>query len=98
MLHSKVSYGDLTLMTDYTHGPRLTGGELLVLKHKARSLVCPEHHYCEDIECYRGHHCKYGKRCPLEKCYFADTHHMDMVCPHAQAPGSFNANKKTEAG
>lgn len=69
----------LTCLADYQHGPRLSPGEQLVLKHKARSLVCPSSHYCGELECYRGHHCKYGKRCPLGNCYFADTHHMDMV-------------------
>lgn len=45
---------DLNIATDYVHGPRITGGELLVLKHKARSLNCPNSHWCQNINCYMG--------------------------------------------
>jgi len=70
----------LTDDPDYVHGERLTPGEQLVLKHKARSLTCGNRPYCDDIDCYKGHHCKFGKSCMISGCYFSDTHGMDLVC------------------
>ena len=64
---------------DYQHGERLSPGEQLVLKHKARSLYCPAKSYCREMACYLGHHCKYGKQCYFDYCKFADTHDMDLV-------------------
>lgn len=52
---------------DYQHGERVGGGELLVVKHKARNILCPLQ-YCRDFECYFGHHCKYGKQCTIREC------------------------------
>ena len=64
---------------DYNHGERLTPGEQLVLKHKARSRSCPKKAGCRDLDCTYGHHCKFGKNCFLENCWFIETHGMDMV-------------------
>lgn len=63
---------------DYVHGEKLSPGELLVLKHKARSRSCPLNTGCRDPDCHFGHHCKFGKACVWEHCYFNDTHGMDM--------------------
>lgn len=64
---------------DYVHGERVTGGEKLVLMHKARSLSCPNKLSCVDPGCPYGHHCKFGgKMCFVDRCYFADTHNMDL--------------------
>ncbi|KAK5125458.1 hypothetical protein LTR85_000567 [Meristemomyces frigidus] len=63
---------------DYNHGERLSPGEQLVLKHKARSLSCPNKYNCRDFNCFLGHHCKYGKGCFLDYCRFSDTHDQDM--------------------
>lgn len=63
---------------DYVHSEKLTPGELLVLKHKARSRSCPQKSWCHDFNCTFGHNCKFGNECFLERCYFSDTHHMDM--------------------
>lgn len=63
---------------DYVHGERVTGGEKLVLMHKARSLSCPQKFQCMDPSCPYSHHCKFGKMCFVDRCYFADTHEMDM--------------------
>lgn len=51
-----------------------------MLKHKAKSLICPYGANCDDITCYRGHHCnRLGKNCTLgSDCYFYNTHGMDM--------------------
>lgn len=65
---------------DYNHGERLSPGEQLVLKHKARSLSCPGKYSCRDLNCFLGHHCKYGKGCFLDYCRFSETHNMDLVC------------------
>lgn len=85
-------------MVDYVHGPKLSPGELLVLKHKARSLNCP-YKSCDDMDCYRGHHCKFGKRCPLNVCHFSNTHHMDLVRLRSLHPQRLlHADEATEAG
>ncbi|KAK0274606.1 hypothetical protein LTR54_001140 [Friedmanniomyces endolithicus] len=63
---------------DYHHGERLTPGEQLVLKHKARSLCCPQKTTCRDAGCSLGHHCKHGSGCYLEWCRFAETHGRDL--------------------
>jgi len=65
---------------DYNHGERLSPGEQLVLKHKARSLMCPNRYACREMNCFLGHHCKYGNTCYLDYCRFSDTHDMDLVC------------------
>ncbi|KAK1765606.1 hypothetical protein QBC33DRAFT_454409 [Phialemonium atrogriseum] len=62
----------------YYHGDRLGPAELLVLRHKARSLKCSNGTYCSDPECFYGHHCRFGKNCSNSSCRFADTHHVDL--------------------
>ncbi|EME89346.1 uncharacterized protein MYCFIDRAFT_98041, partial [Pseudocercospora fijiensis CIRAD86] len=62
---------------DYHHGEKFTPGELLVLKHKARSRSCPKKSACRDMKCTFGHHCKYGPECYSDVCYFVDTHGQD---------------------
>jgi hypothetical protein len=65
---------------DYHHGERLSPGEVLVLKHKARSITCASRQRCRDIDCTFGHHCKFGgKGCFADNCWFSDTHYMDLV-------------------
>lgn len=64
---------------DYHHGERLSPGEVLVLKHKARSITCPGKHQCRDFSCVSGHHCKFGgKGCFADNCWFNDTHYMNL--------------------
>ncbi|USW48662.1 Putative Zinc finger, CCCH-type [Septoria linicola] len=63
---------------DYYHGEKVAGGEKLVLMHKARSLSCPSKYTCREAICPYGHHCKFGKMCYLDRCFFADTHSMDL--------------------
>ncbi|KAI0881214.1 uncharacterized protein GGS22DRAFT_172676 [Annulohypoxylon maeteangense] len=66
----------------YYHGERLSSGEQLLLKGKARNMVCVKKSACRDVDCFWGHHCKYessGKKCPHSNCYFASTHSMDMT-------------------
>ena len=66
---------------DYDHGAApLSPGELLVLRHKARSRSCPQNHACRDFECTFGHHCRYGPSCTArETCWFSNTHGVDLV-------------------
>lgn len=53
----------------YYHGERLANPERLVLKHKARRLVCPAQEFCRDPECCHGHHCQQGWNCSFgQKC------------------------------
>ncbi|KAI7088850.1 hypothetical protein KC356_g2939 [Hortaea werneckii] len=63
---------------EYLHGPKLTNGELLVLKNKARSIYCSNKSYCRDMDCYLGHHCKFGSTCSTSKCRFGETHNVDL--------------------
>jgi hypothetical protein len=64
---------------NYYHDDRITAAELLVLRYKARSLKCQNGTYCDDYECFYGHHCRYGKKCTGNPCRFADTHHVIHV-------------------
>ena len=64
---------------DYQHGEKLSSGELLVLKHKARNLKCPKQGRCRNFECQSGHHCRFGDSCFFDICNFMDTHGMDNV-------------------
>ncbi|CZT16564.1 uncharacterized protein RCC_02398 [Ramularia collo-cygni] len=73
-LTGKCSAGDYC---DYVHGEKLTKGEVLVLKHKARSRSCPQRLWCRDIDCAYGHSCKFGDNCYSDACYFADSHGMN---------------------
>lgn len=63
------------------HGPRLPEGELLVLRHKARSLRCSARLLCDDIRCPYGHNCPYaGRHCTYgDSCRFSDTHGIETV-------------------
>ncbi|KAK4995103.1 hypothetical protein LTR66_005011 [Elasticomyces elasticus] len=62
---------------DYQHGEKLSPGELLALKQKARGRSCPNRTGCRDFDCINGHMCHYGVNCYDDKCWFKDTHHMD---------------------
>ena len=75
------SVGDAGEYCDYNHGERLSPGEQLVLKHKARSRTCPQREVCRDLDCTFGHHCKFGNSCWLDSCWFAQTHNVDTVSP-----------------
>ncbi|KAI4737518.1 hypothetical protein E4T50_11985 [Aureobasidium sp. EXF-12298] len=62
---------------DYDHGERLSPGEQLVLKQRARQRCCPERGYCRDFDCTNGHVCPYGKDCYNDNCWFQDVHDVD---------------------
>jgi hypothetical protein len=62
----------------YAHGERLTGMDLLALKHKARTRPCQYYGQCRDMDCYSGHMCV-AEACPFDQCHFADLHHIDRV-------------------
>jgi hypothetical protein len=64
---------------DYDHGERLSPGEQLVLKQRARQRCCPERGYCRDFDCTNGHVCPYGKDCYNDNCWFQDVHDVDTV-------------------
>lgn len=63
----------------FKHGPALTPGELLVLKHKSRGLKCAQSIHCEKIDCYLGHHCKFQGDCINTSCRFTDSHGIDLT-------------------
>ncbi|KAI1137226.1 hypothetical protein F5Y05DRAFT_388537 [Hypoxylon sp. FL0543] len=68
----------------YFHGERLSLGEQLVLRIRARGTFCARKGACNNVDCYWGHHCKYGPKCrQTHTCTFAGTHDMDLVsyCP-----------------
>lgn len=64
---------------DYDHGERLSPGEQLALKQRARQRCCPERGYCRDFDCTNGHVCPYGKDCYNDNCWFQDVHDIDTV-------------------
>ena len=47
----RVDLGDAAEYCDYNHGERLTPGEQLVLKQKAKSRSCPRKGYCRELDC-----------------------------------------------
>lgn len=64
----------------YFHGVRFGAGEQLLLKVKARSILCYRGSACKNPDCYWGHHCKYGvQRCSRLNCSFISTHDVDVV-------------------
>jgi hypothetical protein len=70
----------------YSHEPKLSPGEVLALRHKARNMSCPQKTWCDECLCTNGHNCPNevrhgsGKCTRGSDCYFADTHKMDRVC------------------
>jgi hypothetical protein len=56
---------------DYDHGERLSPGEQLVLKQRARNRSCPDRGACRDFDCTNGHVCPYGKDCYNDSCWFS---------------------------
>jgi hypothetical protein len=64
---------------DYDHGERLSPGEQLVLKQRARNRSCPDRGECRDFDCTNGHVCPYGKDCYNDNCWFQDVHDVDTV-------------------
>ncbi|KAI5202680.1 hypothetical protein E4T38_05446 [Aureobasidium subglaciale] len=62
---------------DYDHGERLSPGEQLVLKHRARTRSCPDRGDCRDFDCTDGHVCPYGKDCYNDNCWFQEVHDVD---------------------
>ncbi|KAI1460002.1 hypothetical protein F4805DRAFT_419562 [Annulohypoxylon moriforme] len=64
----------------YYHGERLGYDEQLVLRRKARSMLCTRRSACRDADCLWGHHCKYGgKKCLRRDCNFVDMHDVDAT-------------------
>ncbi|KAI5273960.1 hypothetical protein E4T47_02870 [Aureobasidium subglaciale] len=61
----------------YDHGERLSPGEQLVLKHRARTRSCPDRGDCRDFDCTNGHVCPYGKDCYNDNCWFQEVHDVD---------------------
>ncbi|OTA91164.1 hypothetical protein M434DRAFT_32965 [Hypoxylon sp. CO27-5] len=66
-------------MCTYFHGERLSPGEQLVLRIRARGTFCAYKGSCRNPDCYWGHHCKYGHKCQRLNCTFSGTHDMDLT-------------------
>lgn len=64
---------------DYDHGERLSPGEQLALKHRARTRSCPDRGACMSFNCTNGHVCPYSKDCYNDGCWFQDVHDVDLV-------------------
>ncbi|KAI1204833.1 uncharacterized protein F4807DRAFT_445888 [Annulohypoxylon truncatum] len=63
----------------YYHGERLSLGEQIVLRRKARSKLCARGGACRDVDCFWGHHCRYGGKCVRRDCIFNGTHEVDTT-------------------
>ncbi|KAK8211497.1 hypothetical protein M8818_003150 [Zalaria obscura] len=65
---------------DYDHGERLSPGEQLALRHRARTRSCMNRGDCRDFYCTLGHICPYGDKCTGgDQCWFADVHDIDQT-------------------
>lgn len=63
----------------YGHEPRLDPKELVVLRYKARYLVCEKGSACRIPDCWHGHMCS-GRSCTRPAfCRFKDVHHIDKI-------------------
>ncbi|KAI1774620.1 hypothetical protein F4818DRAFT_418444 [Hypoxylon cercidicola] len=63
----------------YYHKERLSPGEQLVLRSKARSFQCAYRSFCYNPDCLWGHHCRYGQKCQLHSCSYGDSHGIDIT-------------------
>ncbi|MCJ1267955.1 hypothetical protein MMC22_007841 [Lobaria immixta] len=63
----------------FSHEPRLDPKELVVLRYKARYLVCERGSACRIPDCWHGHMCS-SRSCPRPvSCRFKDLHHVDKT-------------------
>ncbi|KAF2817008.1 uncharacterized protein BDZ99DRAFT_470076 [Mytilinidion resinicola] len=62
----------------YSHAPRLTQMETLVLRNKARGLSCVQGSDCFDFNCYFGHICSNYYCDGGPQCYFGHRHKDQM--------------------
>ncbi|KAF2502887.1 hypothetical protein BU16DRAFT_22082 [Lophium mytilinum] len=62
----------------YSHAPRLTQMETLVLRNKARGLSCVQGSDCFDFNCYFGHVCANYYCDGGPQCYFGHRHKDQM--------------------
>nr|POF17360.1 hypothetical protein CFP56_65227 [Quercus suber] len=69
----------------YRHGDPLTDAEKIVLMHKARSLACAKKSACRDVNCFRGHQCRFNTRCNFELCRMREFHDMDSDGTYGEA-------------
>jgi hypothetical protein len=66
----------------FSHEGKLNQGEILALRHKARTLSCSDMESCEDYNCFYGHNCPYERSGACKKgndCYFLDVHGINRV-------------------
>jgi hypothetical protein len=66
----------------FSHDKKLSPGETLALRHRARTLSCPNKLDCYDFNCYLGHTCPFEVRpggCTSDNCFFMDVHGVDKV-------------------
>ncbi|KAF3766865.1 hypothetical protein M406DRAFT_327981 [Cryphonectria parasitica EP155] len=73
--------------------PKLTPAEKLALRHKSRQIRCPGGQFCARPGCLNGHHCKHsydkeGQCLWGSKCFFKDTHGIDVCLRTALAKTS----------
>nr|XP_036577175.1 C-x8-C-x5-C-x3-H type zinc finger protein [Colletotrichum truncatum]KAF6784087.1 C-x8-C-x5-C-x3-H type zinc finger protein [Colletotrichum truncatum] len=73
-LHGNCKNGD---ECNYSHGEKLSPGELVVLKQKSRGIPCSQMSDCIDVTCMLGHHCRWLNSCEHTHCRFEGYHDID---------------------
>lgn len=68
-----------TATCTFGHEPRLDPKELVVLKYKARSLVCERGSACRIPDCWHGHMCPIRNCARPLTCRFKAVHHVDKT-------------------
>ncbi|MCJ1470755.1 hypothetical protein MMC07_009402 [Pseudocyphellaria aurata] len=68
-----------TAACTFAHEPTLDDKELVVLKYKARFLVCEKGSACRIPDCWHGHMCSFQDCRRVEICRFKAFHHIDKT-------------------
>lgn len=68
-----------TMTCTYSHEPRLDPKELVVLRYKARYLLCERRSACRIPDCWHGHMCAIRNCAKPLSCRFKELHHIDKT-------------------
>lgn len=63
----------------FAHEPRLDPKEMVVLRYKARFLICERGSSCRIADCWHGHLCPIRSCAKPTTCRFKDFHHVDKT-------------------
>lgn len=69
----------LSASCTFAHAPRLDPKEMVVLKYKARYLICERGSACRIPDCWHGHMCPHRNCSRPTFCRFRHLHHVDKT-------------------